>query len=222
MQHLPGQAEAIAAATCTKRLRFVHPSGAEWWRSCLAAVDAAAAAIVEAEAEPAALAAAADKSLRELMDLLARPMAPGQDVLDAIAASSPVRSAIERAGRLLLPMLADAAADLHRRIVTAAALTPPSGATVLRRLVCHLAELYAEAFADRHGAPARASHGSNHGDNLMTSPFRRMLAVLLREHAAIFAERHGFASPIQPASVTEKIIRDALRGRPDAGGWTGR
>jgi hypothetical protein len=216
----PAMAEAIAEATRYGRARFTHADAETWWAECCAAVDAAAAALIEAERDPAALIRAAALAFADLADLLPRRAGPGQDVLSAICAEAPAGgAALERAGREAVPLLADAAWALHRRVADDQAHLPGrEGEPVTRRMLRHLAELFEEAFTDQHGARARPSHG----DTAKQSPFVRWLTVLLRVRAQAFETRHGFASPLPPEAVTPKAVRLALADPTPAIVWPGR
>jgi hypothetical protein len=213
-------AEAIRAATQYGRARFTHPDPETWWQEACAAVDAAADALIEGERDPAALIRRAALAFSDLTDLLPRRAGPGQDILAAICAAAPAGGdALERAGREALPLIADAAWALHRRVADDQAGMPDrEGEPITRRMLRHLAELFEEAFVDRDGARARPSHG----DTAKQSPFVRWLAALLRARAAAFEARHGFPSPLRPEAVTPKMVRAALADPTPATIWPGR
>ncbi len=214
-----GLEAAIAAATAYGRVTFRHDDPATWWLECCAAVDAAAEALLDGEDDPAILVRRAALGLADLADVLARRAGPGLDVLAAICNAAPVGGpSLERVGREALPLLTDAAANLHRQIRAAADVAPElRGGPITRRLVRHLADLYSEAFRDRDGAPARPSHG----DNTKGAPFVRLLEALLTTAAADFEERHGFGSPLAPSAITPKMIRLALAEPLPATIWPG-
>lgn len=217
----PGMEAAIRAAEWLGRVRFRHDDAAQWWRECMAACDAMAEAMAAEAGEPPALIGRAHALLRELADVLARPCGPGQDVLAAAASASPAATTLERLGREGLPLLADAAAALHRQVHALAETTPAGhGGPVLRRLLHVLADLYAEGFTTLKGEPAPPSHGTPR-DGKGASPFARFLEAVLAEHAEQFERRHGCASPLQPEAATQKRIRDALAARPPATVWPG-
>jgi hypothetical protein len=218
---LPGLSEAIQAATAYRRVTFHHSDPAGWWREVCCSVDAVAEAMAEGEDDPAALVARADRALAELGDVLARRAGPGLDVLAAITAAAPAAGrTLERVGREALPLLAGAAAALRRQMETAAITIPhPHGEPMTRTMLRDLAEKFSEAFRDRDGYPARASHG----DAFKGSPFVRFLDVLLSARAEAFEQRHGFASPLAPAgTISAKMIRLALAEPAPAVIWTGR
>ena len=115
-------------------------------------------------------------------------------------------------------MLAVAAGDLRRQMEVATATCPhPHGEPMTRTMLRHLAELFGEGFRDRDGYPARASHGGN----VKGSPFMRWLDVLLRARAAAFEAQHGFASPVNTATISAKMVRCALAEPVIATVWPG-
>lgn len=210
---------AIAAATSTGRVRLRHPAPSEWWRECLSVCNATAEAIAAVEPTPAQSITEAAEALRQLVDVLAREVAPGRDVLETIAAHAPndgFAEALVRVGRIALPDLAVAAAQAGRHAAKLQRLAGPQPSPT-RALVQHLGELFAEAFAGPDGEPARASHGDARGKG---SPFTRWLAALVAAHAADWKAHYGFESPLAHA-LTPKVIRLALETRDGGYGWTG-